>query len=243
MAMIHRRTMEIEYSGHMSEKTFAKLSEQLHKRGMSLVDTFTDEVNEDHYGFVEVSDATLTTFSINRVEVMSRDWGTLPAQLHKKFGDIIGDDCNYDLNLTEQTNTRKKWIDPTGRYINFGNNAIEGQSCYRDYKTHLGYTQENKDIVYMATSIVRNYSDITLKFVIEFVTKDKIAPATLKHYLEDVPLRDMKWAKSMLETRCQLKAIDYDTSDFTINCEYNLIAESTQQCSPSTVAKLMGQGV
>ena len=237
MSVNNNRQFEVQYGKKVSDEDFNILASLLQERGIHLWDSYTP-FDEDYYGW-----KTQTEQKIERFVMLDHDVIYKTDFQHKmdEFMECLTSwNTNRDLDITtgERTieTTTEEYEEVLGNYIIVDcvpkwhfDWELSGNSTYQ-------YTEEGVTVdIYLRNS----YSGMELSFHICHETPTVQRKETLEHKLSIVPLEFIGYVQNQVEEAlkelAELKDIDLDLENPTINCKYTINTYQSDECSPDIV--------
>ena len=245
MSINYERIMKFEYEGNMSDTDFAKLSADLHKKGVSMVSAYKYgiSVDEDNYGYNTVTDShTRHHVAINDVVILDASYRSDATKTYDGLNDYFADNDNFVITQhTETTDkSRKEWIKPENKYCNIRIAGIEGTLADRLYNC-LVYDVEGDTVEEVVMEIYlerKNYGNIILTFKTKWETASIKRKEVIETTMVDMPVKDMGLIQSTVEGRLKLKKYDVEINNPEINCHFDAKTESRSECTPDIINKV-----
>lgn len=244
MGITYERIMKFEYEGNMSDTDFAKLSADLHKKGVSMVSAYKYgiDVDESQYGYNTVIDSnTRHIVAINDTVILDASYRSDADKTYNGLNAYFADDSNYVVTQSAQTTdkSRKEWIRPENKYCNIRIVGIEGTLADRLYNCLVYDVEENNEEVVMEIHIERkNYGNIILTFKTKWETASIKRKEVIESVMVDMPVKDMGLIQSTIEGRLKLKKYDVSTDNPEVNCHFDAKTESRSECTPDIINKV-----
>tara|TARA_R110001592_G_scaffold224032_2_gene479587 strand:+ start:27046 stop:27795 length:750 start_codon:yes stop_codon:yes gene_type:complete len=242
---MYERIMKFEYEGNVSDTDFAKLSADLHKKGVSMVSGYKYgiEVNEKDYGYNTVVDShTRHIVAINDTTVLDASYRSDANKTYDGLNTYFADDDNFTITQSAETTdkSRKEWIKPENKYCNIRIVGIEGTLADRLYNC-LVYEVDGdfmEEVVMEVYLERKNYGNIILTFKTKWETESIKRKEVIESVMVDRPVKDMGLIQSTVESRLKLKKYDVSTQHPEINCHFDAKTESRSECTPDIINKV-----
>mgnify|MGYP003676027450 CR=1 FL=1 len=224
--------MKIEYDVELTDRDMAKLSKQLHDKGMSLASTYHwGGVKEEDYGFVvKQSRAYNYTITIDGKPLHAYQYNVEDTS---KALQAFFPHKEIEMEREVIEKTKKVWASPKGKHTRINHPSIEGKS-----DGNLLRYDGDDELVEMTTTIQKtNNNKLLLQFKILW-RPDKVqrTPA-IEANMVDTPLNDMGLIQKIVEGRLKLKQFGLKEEP-TIDCQFNVMTESKSECTPDIIAKV-----
>lgn len=244
MSITYERIMKFEYEGNISDTDFAKLSAELHKKGISMVSAYKYgiDVDEQDYGYNTVTDtSTRHHVSINDNVILDVSYRSDASNTYHGLNTYFDGNDNYTITMTQETTqkSRKEWIKPQNKYCNIRMVGIEGTLADRLYNCLVYDVEENDEEVVMEVYLEqKNYGNIVLTFKTKWATDSIKRKEVIESTMVDMPVNDMGLIQSTVEGRLKLKKFDVDIDNPEINCHFDAKTESRSECTPDIINKV-----
>jgi len=244
MGITYERIMKFEYEGNMSDVDFAKLSADLHKKGVSMVSAYKYgiSVDESQYGYNTVVDTTTRHLvAINGTTILDASYRSDADKTYNGLNRYFSNDSEHTITQTQETTekSRKEWIKPENKYCNIRIAGIEGTLADRLYNCLVYDVEENDEEIVMEIYIEKkNYGNIILTFKTKWETASIKRKEVIESTMVDMPVKDMGLIQSTVEGRLKLKKYDVSIDSPEINCHFDAKTESRSECTPDIINKV-----
>jgi hypothetical protein len=236
MSVNNNRQFEVQYGKKVSEEDFNILASLLQEKGIHLWDSYT-EFDDKYYGWKTKTEETIERFvMLDHAVIYKTNWSHKMVEF-MEFLTAWNIDRDLDISTGEKTieTITEEYTEVLGNYI-----IVEGDTSQFGWEL-----QGNSTYQYMEEGVsvdiwFRNsYSGLELMFQICHITPTVQRKETLEHKLSLVPLEFMGYVQNLVEEALkeliELRDIDLDLENPTINCKYTINTYQSDECSPDIV--------
>lgn len=236
MSVNNNRQFEVQYGNRVSDEDFNILASLLQEKGIYLWDSYT-VFDDEYYGWKSKTEQKIEMF------VMLDHATIYKTEFQYKMNEFMecltvwNTDRDLDITTGERTieTTTEEYTEVLGNYIIVEGTGsqfaweLSGNSTYQ-------YIEEGVSVdIYLRNS----YSGLELSFQICHVTPTVQRKETLEHKLSIVPLEFMGYVQNQVEEAlkelAELRDIDLELENPTINCKYTINTYQSDECSPDIV--------
>ena len=236
MSVNNNRQFEVQYGKKVSDEDFNILASLLQEKGIHLWDSYTI-FEDDYYGWKSKTEQKIERFVMLDHELIYK------ADYEYKINEFMecltawNTDRDLDITTGERTieTTTEEYKEVLGNYI-----LIEGTGSQFGWELSGNSTyQYIEERVTVDIYLHNNYSGIELSFHIGHETPTVQRKETLEHKLSIVPLEFMGYVQNQVEETlkefAELRNIDLELENPTINCNYTINTFQSDECSPDIV--------
>ena len=236
MSVNNNRQFEVQYGDRVSDEDFNILASLLQEKGIHLWDSHT-VFDEDYYGWKSKTEETIERFVLLDHELIYKANYAYKIEEFMECLTAWNTDRDLDITTGERTieTTTEEYTDVLGNFV-----IVEGTGSQFDWELSGNSTyQYIEEGVSVDIYFYNNYGGLQLSFQIGHRTPTVQRKETLEHKLSVVPLEFMGYVQNQVEEAlkefAELRDIDLDLENPTINCNYTINTYQSDECSPDIV--------
>ena len=239
MTVIYERNMTIIYDIALNPIEWAKVSYELHTKGLSLVSKYvwSVKVDSENYGKQEVTtEDTKHIISIDGVDAITCRFVTDAEKIETQ----LLDNTNYDIELRQirSSSSETKWINPPGSHFIMEFDNLVGKQQIA-VVPELVYVIDSfgpyQECVFMQTRLSNiNNTEVQLNFKILWSTDGVQTKGAIEEMCVNTPLDDMGAIQYHVEQALMAFSV---IPEPLIECYFDAKTESRSECAPDIIAK------
>lgn len=236
MSVNNNRQFEVQYGNKVSDEDFNILASILQEKGIHLWDSYTT-FDDEYYGWKTTTEERIEKFVLLDHELIYK--ANYNYKIEEFMECLTAWNTDRDLDITTGERTIETITEEYAEVL--GNTVIvketDSQFAWELYgNSTYDYIEEG---VKVDISLYNHYGGIELCFHISHETKTVQRKETLEHKLSIVPLEFIGYVQSKVEEALkeleELRDIDLDLENPTINCKYTINTYQSDECSPDIV--------
>jgi len=218
--------MSINYGEKMDDLQFAKLANELQKKGITIRNHFG---SSPQYGFNETTE-TKKTYQIvmNDKVVFETKYVTDRNEAFDAFSPFLTLE-SVDAKVDK---TSKKWVMVEGSVVDFDLDLEGTQTKWYEYKINYENNQS------MAVRFSNSTDGVTLKFTTTWKPKGIQRKDTIEEVMVNQVLNDMAKIQGTIESRLKLKKFGFNVDSPSIDCHFDAKTESRSECAPDIINRV-----
>tara|TARA_Y100001938_G_scaffold137040_1_gene200714 strand:+ start:57 stop:767 length:711 start_codon:yes stop_codon:yes gene_type:complete len=220
------RTMSVNYGEKMDDLQFAKLANELQKKGITIRSHFG---NKPKYGFNEITETKKTYQIVMDDEVI---FETKYFNDRNKAFDAFSPFLAIDSVDAKVDKTSKKWVMVEGSVISL-DFELDGKQIDW-YDREIKYDSEQT----MAVTLSNSTDGVILRFTTTWEPEGIQRKNTIEEVMVNETLNDMAKIQSTIEGRLKLKKFGYDINAAIIDCHFDAKTESRSECAPDIINRI-----
>tara|TARA_Y100001972_G_scaffold17381_1_gene19285 strand:+ start:1639 stop:2349 length:711 start_codon:yes stop_codon:yes gene_type:complete len=220
------RTMSVNYGEKMDDLQFAKLANELQKKGITIRSHFG---NKPKYGFNEITETKKTYQIVMDDEVI---FETKYFNDRNKAFDAFSPFLAIDSVDAKVDKTSKKWVMVEGSVISL-DFELDGKQIDW-YDREIKYDSEQT----MAVTLSNSTDGVILRFTTTWKPEGIQRKNTIEEVMVNEILNDMAKIQSTIEGRLKLKKFGYDINAAIIDCHFDAKTESRSECAPDIINRI-----
>ena len=220
------RTMSINYGEKMDDLQFAKLANELQKKGITIRSHFG---SSPQYGFNETTETKKTYQIVMDDKVV---FETKYAMDRNEAFDAFSPYLTLESVDAKVDKTSKKWVMVEGSVVEFDLDLEGTQTKWYEYEINYENNQS------MAVRFSNSTDGVTLKFTTTWKPKGIQRKDTIEEVMVNETLNDMAKIQGTIESRLKLKKFGFNVDSPSIDCHFDAKTESRSECAPDIINRV-----
>jgi|TARA_B100000085_G_C18400967_1_gene454578 hypothetical protein len=218
--------MEFNYGEKMKDLQFAKLANELQKKGITIRTHFGAAPK---YGFNEITEVKKTYQIVMDKNVVfeSKYYSDRDAAF-----DAFSPYLTLDSVDAKVIKTSKKWMMVEGSLVRVDFELEGTQNDWYDRKIEYENGQ------YMTVTLSNSTDGVILRFITTWNPDGIQRKDTIEEVMVNGTLNDMAKIQSIIEGRLKLKKFGIDIESASIDCHFDAKTESRSECAPDIINRV-----
>tara|TARA_R100000458_G_C8277513_1_gene253046 strand:- start:4277 stop:5011 length:735 start_codon:yes stop_codon:yes gene_type:complete len=229
MAITYERTMKLTYQlneGVEDKQIMGRFLNELHLAGVSLMDNSWDGEPSSNLGFqtrTKVNKQTVLTINGKLIDIYPSQTTTETRHI---LDQLLENGFEAGVNEVVSESVTEGYGVPEGSYVFCTFNDYAGRTIH--------YDESHMEVRIFQDSYGDN--DLVIKFTMTWSPEKVAKKAEIEHHLVDIPLEDMGYVQSVVETN--LGILGWDNEEPVIDCHFDAKTETRSECAPDIIQRV-----